>query len=520
VTKLFRERLAGAGIENLLLAALLVPLFALLCAEAVVSLHWRLVHDTPLLHYAAWQIAELGKVPYADVMETSMPGSFLLHIFIGRVFGWGDCAFQFANILWLSSLLALTWGILARIDKRVAWGGIVLYGLTYLGNGPWMALQRDGVAMLPIAAAVWMATSRWGQRRSASIFIGLAFGCAMSIKPHLGLGAPLVVMFPWKIAEGPLRAKLQPALEGALLGAVGAIVPVAVCLIWVISMGAFGNFFEVVTEYLPLHIQLTGDHQSVAGAERLKHLVSGYRKLGGHALWLAPLFLAAQRSVDPQWSRSSRSIGSLLVILAILYSVYPAFSGQFWDYHWMPFQYFAAIAAALMLARQAPNATVMQRVIPVILFAGFLFFHARPSPNFQAELAGAEVPAPKEGRVDEIARFLTENLRDGDTVQPLDWAGGAVHGMLIARVPAAQRFIYDYHFFHHLDRPVIQRWRQEFLTTFRTERPTYVIHFPGVRVSGLNTAPTWPDLEFELAENYEIALAGDGYAILQLQARP
>lgn len=520
MTKTLRERIAGASTEYLVLTALLLPLTVLLCAEAVVSLRWRLVHDTPLLHYAAWQIAELGKAPYAGVMETSMPGSILVHIFIGRVFGWGDFAFQSANMLWLGALLALTWGVLARIDKRVAWGGVVLYGLAYFGNGPWMILQRDGAAMLPIAAALWMATSRWGQRRSASIFIGLSFGCAVSIKPHLGFGLPLVVIFPWLMAEGTLRPKLKSAFEGVVFGAVGALIPIGFCLAWVASKGALGEFVEVVTEYLPLHIHLTGDHQTVEGTERLKHVVSGYRGLGGHALWLAPLFLAAQRAVDPDWNRSARSIGSLLVVLAVLYSVYPAFSGQFWDYHWMPFQYFAAIASAIMLARPAPTATRTQRLVPVVLFAAFLFFHAKPSPNFPAELAGAEMPAPKDGRVDEIASFLTENLEPGDTVQPLDWTGGAVHGMLVARVPAAQRFVYDYHFFHHLDRPVIQRWREEFLTTFQAERPTYVIRFPGVRLHGLDSAPSWAELEFELAENYEIAMGGEGYSVLRLVERP
>ena len=501
--------------ENRLLALGLVGLTVLLCTEAVVSLRWRMVHDTPLLHYAAWQIAELGKAPYEQVLETSLPGSLIAHIAIGKIFGWGDLGFQLANLSWLAALLSLTWAVLRRIDVRVAWAAVVLYGLSYFANGPWMVLQRDGATLLPIAAALWMATSRWGHRRRASVFVGLAFGCAVAVKPHLAIGFPIIAIFPWLKERSDIAHVWRPAFAGVAWGLLGMVLPVVLSLAWVVAHGATGAFVEIVREYLPLHLHLSGDHAVIEGAARFPHLVRGIGSLGGHALWLAPLFLVATQTVDPSRERGQRAMSALLGPLALTYAIYPALAGQFWSYHWMPFQYFAAIAAAMMLAPCASSATAAQRAVPVFLFAAFVVVQIRPDPNFLAEVAGAPILAPKDGRVDTIASFLETHMEDGDTVQPLDWSGGAVHAMLIAEAQCASRFVYDYHFYHDLDEPVVQRWRAQFLDHLEATEPTWVIRFDGPRVFGEGTSHEWEALDRVLQDAYTTALDGNGFEILE-----
>ena len=501
--------------ENRLLALALVGLTVLLCAEAVVSLRWRMVHDTPLLHYAAWQIAELGKAPYEQVLDTSLPGSLMAHIAIGKVFGWGDLGFQLANLGWLGALLGFTWATLKRVDTRVAWAATVLYGLSYFGNGPWMVLQRDGAALLPVAAALWMATSRWGPRRWASAFVGLAFGCAATVKPHLLIGFPIVALFPWVEERADFSHVWRPAFAGLAWGVLGMAVPVGLAILWVVSHGATGAFVEVFREYLPLHLHLSGDHTVIRGSERLPHLIRGIRSLGGHAFWLAPLFVVGVQAVDARRDRRQRATATLLLALTMAYALYPALAGQFWDYHWMPFQYFAAITAALVIAPHAKSATARERALPLLLFVAFVAFHLRPAPNFAAEVAGASMPAPKDGRVDAIAEFLDANLVAGETVQPLDWSGGAVHAMLLAEASCASRFLFDYHFYHDLESPVVQRWRAQFLSHFEATQPDWVIRFDGQRVFGEGTEQEWEALDRLIDADYQLALDGDGFEILE-----
>ncbi|MGH8545417.1 MAG: hypothetical protein ACREX3_17680, partial [Gammaproteobacteria bacterium] len=129
--------------NELIIIGLLFPLTLLFLIELLMSLNWRMAHDTPLLHYVAFLLDRHHYVLYRDVFETSMPGTFLFHLSIGKLFGYGDQAFRWVDLVWLGSLLAVTWNIMKQLGRRVAWASIVLFGLSYLAYGTHMSLQRD-----------------------------------------------------------------------------------------------------------------------------------------------------------------------------------------------------------------------------------------------------------------------------------------------------------------------------------------------------------------------------------------
>ncbi len=134
-----------------------------------------------------------------------------------------------------------------------------------------------------------------------------------------------------------------------------------------------------------------------------------------------------------------------------------------------------------------------------------------------------ELPAPnnpKEGRMDEIAAFLEANLRPGDTVQPIDWVGGAVHAMLINRVKIATPYIYDEYFYHDLNVPYTQTLRNRFVDDLKTAMPRFIIEVyddgPLTEPSGRNTSRDFPELRTSLSEYYFVAQEGEGYRIYEL----
>jgi hypothetical protein len=128
---------------------------------------------------------------------------------------------------------------------------------------------------------------------------------------------------------------------------------------------------------------------------------------------------------------------------------------------------------------------------------------------------------PKEGRVDEIAAFLDTRLRTGDTVQPVDWVGGAVHAMLKARAELATPFIYDEYFYHNVNDPYIQELRMRFMQVLERARPRFIIEVyddgPYAEPTGPNTSREFPEFRADLAENYSIVLEGQGYRISELR---
>jgi hypothetical protein len=481
-----------------------------------------MVHDTPLLHYVAFLLDRFDYVVYRDVFETSMPGTILFHLAIGKLFGYGDLAFRLVDLAWLGSLLAVTWHLMRRFGRRVAWASVVLFGLSYFQHGQNMSLQRDYLAVLPISMAVLLAASRrpWRSPTIQLCLIGLLFGLAATIKPHLAIGLPLVLLFYWRHPDQIFTT--VPPVSPWLIGAfalVGFFIPVAGAVLWVCSQGAWLYFWEMISQYLSLHLQLTRTHETIFGIDRLRYLIHSHQELGGRSIWLTPACLGVYMAVfEAQLSHKKTSLIYLLIGLAILYSLYPILAGQFFNYHWMPFQYFIVILAALAAIRlPQPSPSPFKRLFPILLLGVTLYLGLNLPEGFLGQLEGLAPPPPKYGRVDEIASFLQSRLEPGDLVQPLDWTGGAVHAMLLARAKAATPFIYDYHFYHHISHPYIQLLRQRFIQQLTQTKPRFVVAILTDKpwVSGADTSREFKELNDFLTSHYTSSVRNDGYIIYE-----
>ena len=61
---------------------------------AVMSLGWRLQHDSPIMLYIAYLIENLHYVPYKDIFDMNMPGTFMIHISAIKIFGPDDIGWR------------------------------------------------------------------------------------------------------------------------------------------------------------------------------------------------------------------------------------------------------------------------------------------------------------------------------------------------------------------------------------------------------------------------------------------
>ena len=195
---------------------LLLPLTALFLLQLAASLKWRLAHDTPIFHYIAWLMDQYGAIPYKDIFEpTGLPGTLCFHLAIGKLFGYGDLPFRLVDVVLLSGLCMATFLFMKQFGGAAGWASAVLFGLSYLLYGPIMSLQRDYLGVILIAGALLCLLQPQASRTCLRAFgIGMFFGCAFLIKPHLIIGLPVILI-------GFAKASQIPAPRGSRQGLTG-----------------------------------------------------------------------------------------------------------------------------------------------------------------------------------------------------------------------------------------------------------------------------------------------------------
>lgn len=499
------------GVTLLLLAALTLWL----AVYVLLSLRWRMTHDTPLLFYIAFLMDRFGAVPYVDIFTNQSPGALAFHALIYALFGAGDRAFRLLDLTWLGLISLTTLLLLRPLGRVAAWAGCVLFALSYLRLEQEVSFQRDFIGILPIALAAALITDgrpTAGRR----LLAGLCVGLAVTLKPHLGLGLPVLMLYDL-LTAGETGGWPRRALITAWPYALGLAAPVAMMLAWLWRLDAWQAYRQFNIEGLPIYLRMNGEHQTIFGVNRLLYLLQGYAGVGGMGAWLAPAALSLYLAVGlpPAQARIRRRI-LLLAALALTYSLYALLGGKFWAYHWLPFQYFLILTAAaglagLRLARPAATrATILATLTLVILL------NAAPSHAFYGQLWGQSPRPPKEGRVDAIAAFLQTHLQPDDRVQQLDWTGGATHAMLIAGARMATPYMEDYIFYDEVEQPYVQAQRRRFMEMLTQTRPHFIIEVSATpRPSGPGSSTAFPELRAFLAAHYTPTTAGDGYIIYE-----
>ncbi len=526
-----RARLTALAIvQGLVLAALTL----LLVFKAAGSTRWRMEHDTPLLHYAAFLIDEQGLSPYRDIFETSMPGTFLFHYTAGSLFGYDDATFRHVDLFLLGCVCLSSFLFMRRFGVLVGWAAAILFALVYLGKGNAMSMQRDYLGIVPVALAFCCIPAAAGAPVKLMRFaaVGALFGISTLVKPHLALGLPIFLGALLALRWGHRTRSRRDLLRCAGCAALAFLAPWVLALAWLWTRSCLGEFLDIAVGYLPLHNEITGSREILPGPARLRYLFNRTLSFGGYgSLVLLGLFGCYHAFSHLARKRETVVSAALVFLCAAAYLFYPTLAGKFWSYHYMPMVYFLALAGALSLAPSATREPARLAGVTQGLLATLIFLLALQQqlnlPGYvrstrAALAANYRPPAPKNGRADQIAKWLRHRMQPGDTVQPLDWAaGGAVHAMLLARARPATRYLYDYHFYHHVSRPYIRGLRRSFLADLREARPRFVIEsrVRRPRVTGRDTARSFPELDAFLKRHYKRVTRGNGYSIYELKSR-
>ncbi len=523
---------------------LFIILFGLLtlylAITALFSLGWRMVHDAPLMTYTSFLMERFDWVPYKDIFDFNLPGTYFIHWLGGRFLGYSDLAFRCFDLIYLCLLLTCLWFLMKKFHWKSGWSSVVLFGLFYLGLGPKVSFQREYLALLPVLAALTAAVYFPRMKHFPRLVsVGFFFGLAASIKPHMGLGLAVVVLYCFFCAEEGRGKKFSFSLllglaRMSLYALVGFLIPLAAMLVYLLHHGALEHFLDIALNYWPLYGSLSGAHKTISSGARLKYLAEGFLAMGGLQVLLVPaaagvfIWRSKGRSGSSGGDRHGARMSWMLLGMAICFGIYPLVAGKFWTYHWLPLALVLLMLGSLCFSRRGihifikkSNKQVNIGWIFLVLVLAAAFMAGRLPREFILQVSGRPLPPPKAGRVDEIADYLKQNSKPDDKVQPLDWTGGAVHALLIAQRPIATPFIYDFYFYHHLSNQYIRALRKRFIEQLRAAPPEYIIRIMTRKPwpSGPDTGRRFKKLSVFLKKRYTAAFKGKGYTIYRLRKR-
>lgn len=488
---------------------ILALLAAFLIAQAVYSLQWGITHDAAPLLYETF-LMQGGAMPYRDIFDFQMPGAYAAYSLLGALSSFGPLRLRLFDLAILAALIGITWFALRRFGHLPAITAGVLFGLSYLQGGPSLSLQREYLILIFLSLSIFIGMSdSWSFRKR--LLLGLLFGLAATIKPHASIGLiPFLLFDIGSLRQRPGVSLTDLAKQSILPIAFGFLIPVTLVIVWLAFTNSLLPFLDIAANYWGLYSQINGEMAITPSAERMPYLLNQVWRLGGSGWWLIPAGLGVYLHRNRQ--------AYLLASLALCYAIYPALSGQFFPYHYIPFIYFIILLAVLAITN-TPSITNYQLLITNFVLLAVILITIRPSSTFIRQIEGKAI-ATSTDRAAEISRYLAKNLEAGDEVQPLDWTGGTLLAMLETHAPLATSYVFDFYFYHHVSNPYIQSLREDFISQLQDVQPRFIVEVVAIDkpwVSGEDTSRDFPELRKFLDEHYSVTMEKEDYIIYEIR---
>src|SRR5438552_3769045 len=164
----------------------------------------------------------------------------------------------------------------------------------------------------------------------------------------------------------------------------------------------------------------------------------------------------------------------------------------------------AELPAALAARRRLVAAALAASLVAALVLLGAKGLEASPATWWW----------DRERTVRTLEADLRARLAPGDTVQVLDTTEGGVHALFRLGVREPTRFLYDFHFFHDEDAPVVRALRAEFIRDLDARPPRMIVLFErGWPAGGYERVERFAALADRLRERYELAATRPGYRL-------
>ena len=177
---------AYSRLTFLLTWCLAVLLMISIIILAGTTFRWPIVLDPPLYNYIGWLMTQ-GAVPYRDVFDNNLPGTYVIHFLVVTLLGDGDLAWRFFDLLCLVLINIATFLYCSRFGRLSALTAVALFSAFHLYNGPLCAGQRDYILLVFIMWGIYFYQKYRESKGSQMYFMltGLLLGAGITIKPFV-----------------------------------------------------------------------------------------------------------------------------------------------------------------------------------------------------------------------------------------------------------------------------------------------------------------------------------------------
>ena len=264
---------------------------------------------------------------------------------------------------------------------------------------------------------------------------------------------------------------------------------------WLAAVGALPAWYDIVVHYLvPLYSRLGRPDRWTF-----------YR----WHVWL-PIAAGVALSLGSALAGRRFSTRHAVVTVGLGYGVAHFFGqGKGWEYHLYPLAAFAAVALFAemqRLRRSEPRG----RAAPARVY--------RRGRDACSGSRASRRPTPRGSRqrsAGSARSWRTSTVGSRRRISCRCWtpAEAGVHALLRLRAVQPTRFIYDFHFYHDVQTPTIQRLREELLVGFDAHPPKFVVLFErGWPAGGYERVDGFAGLRLRLSA-YRVDRRGDGYLV-------
>ena len=488
-----RRDKAGNGLRlvQTVLIALLAWLAMGLLPLLLQSLHWPLIHDAPIMHYVAWRILH-GEVPYRDIFDMNLPGVYLIHIIVLKVFGASDAGWRLFDLLWLVLTNCLLWALCCSRGKGWAIASVLLYSAFHLSSGAPGMGQRDYFEFTFLAGGLVLAIRALesGPDRRRLFLSGLALGYAVSIKPLAILLLAAVAILA-ATRSGCTRSEQAKSVGATLAG--GLVAP-ALFTVWLAAIGGLKPFLVTFAGVMPLYSKM---HDRPF----LQYLAEYW------PIWL-PCILAIPVTMLYGRPDSRR----LLLVMGVAYgALHYAAQGKGWLYQLYPLVGFggALMAANLeMLSRTTRRRTIVAATALTVFFTLAIgCWDSRLQPANALTVDTLDTVASLE-------RDMRPQLAPGVTVQSFDTTAGCSHALMRMNAPMPTPYLCDYLFYGDPAEPYVRTIQDRFMADMRARPPTFLVVYRWGWPSGqYERLARFPALQQWIRDSYRLELTRQKYVI-------